>query len=332
VSLPSSLQLALLAVVLPLLGLAGRAADRPVTSRATDSAAVPRLTSDLILTALGSLGIGELNKGLTRGDGVRFPGPITRDGPGWRADVDLPPGVTAGDVIERRDRLASGLRRPLGCVWPEVDPDIHAGRLVLWVGDRPLATGKPVAWPLTKTGRTNIFEPVPLGLDQRGRPVTVTLMFASGVVGAIPRMGKTFVMRLLTLAGALDPRVEVHAYNLKGGSDFDPLATVAHAYRTGDDEETSLTCSGTSVPWPRTAAGATRCSAPCLATCARSPRSPTSSPADGTSAAPGPARHRRVPARVRAPRPRRGADGPGDRPRQGRPGGRDHGVVRHTAA
>ncbi|WP_426561388.1 cell division protein FtsK [Angustibacter sp. McL0619] len=230
-------RLLVVATVLPLLGLAGRRADHPVTSRATDSTSAPRLTSDLILTALGSLGIGELNKGLAKGEGVRFPSPITRDGPGWRADLDLPPGVTAGDVIERRDRLASGLRRPLGCVWPEVDPDVHAGRLILWVGDRPLAAGKPVPWPMAKTGRTNSFEPVVIGQDQRGRPVEVTLMFASGVVGAIPRMGKTFVLRLLALAGALDPRVEIHAYNLKGGSDFDPLSGVAHAYRTGDDVE-----------------------------------------------------------------------------------------------
>src|SRR6266496_6542187 len=51
--------------------------------------------------------------------------PITRDGPGWRADVDLPPGVTVGDVVDKRPELASGLRRPLGCVWPEGDPGVH---------------------------------------------------------------------------------------------------------------------------------------------------------------------------------------------------------------
>src|ERR671916_2529437 len=83
---------------------------------------------------------------------VRFPAPIPRDAPGFRADIDLPPGVTAGDVIERRDRLASGLRRPLGAVWPEADHDTHAGRLILWVGDKPMAKTKPVPWPLLKHG------------------------------------------------------------------------------------------------------------------------------------------------------------------------------------
>ncbi len=34
-------------------------------------------------------------------------------------------------VIELRDRLASGLRRPLGAVWPEPVDDEHTGRLEL---------------------------------------------------------------------------------------------------------------------------------------------------------------------------------------------------------
>jgi DNA segregation ATPase FtsK/SpoIIIE, S-DNA-T family len=229
----------IVAAVVAVLGVVGRRADRPLTSRAVDSEAVPRLTSGLILTALGSLGLGEMNKAIGRDSdtAVRFPAPIVRDGPGFRAEIDLPPGVTAGDVIERRDRLASGLRRPLGCVWPEVDSDAHAGRLVLWVGDRSLSASKPVAWPLAKSGRVNLFEPFAIGTDQRGRSVEVTLMYASGVIGAIPRMGKTVLLRLLLLAAALDQRCEIHAYNLKGGSDLDPLEAVAYRYRTGDDTE-----------------------------------------------------------------------------------------------
>jgi len=234
---PALLGAAALAVLV--LGLVGRRADRPLTSRAVDSEAVPRLTADLILTAMGSLGIGELNKAIARdpAQALRFPAPICRDGPGFRAEIDLPPGVTAGDVIERRDRLASGLRRPLGCVWPEVDSDAHAGRLILWVGDKSLSSSKPVAWPLTKAGRVNLFTPFVIGTDQRGRPVEVTLLFASGVIGAIPRMGKSFALRLLLLAAALDPRAEIHVFNLKGGADHDPMESVAHRYRTGDDPE-----------------------------------------------------------------------------------------------
>ena len=44
-------------ILLAIVGGIGRSADRPVTSRSVDSEAVPRLTADLIITALGSLGI-----------------------------------------------------------------------------------------------------------------------------------------------------------------------------------------------------------------------------------------------------------------------------------
>ncbi len=62
-------------------------------------------------------------------------------------------------------------------------------------------------------------------------------MFASGLIGAVPRMGKTFLLRQLLLAAALDPRCEIHCHNLKGGADLDPLAPVAHYLRSGDDPE-----------------------------------------------------------------------------------------------
>ena len=188
----------------------------------------------MVTRALRSLGISAMN---AKGAEITYPAPITRDGPGWRADVDLPYGVTPQDVMEKRRELASGLRRPLGCVWPEPARDDHGGRLVLWVGDRDLAKTKQERWPLAQRGRTDLFAPVPFGTDQRGRVVAVTLMFASMVVGSIPRMGKTFSVRLLLLAAALDVRAELHLFELKGTGDFGPLEPVAHAYRSGDDDD-----------------------------------------------------------------------------------------------
>ncbi len=122
-------------------------------------------------------------------------------------------------------------------MWPETDPDSHAGRLVLWVGDKPMAKTKPAAWPLLKTGAVDLFAPFPIGVDPRGRPITLTLMFALMIIGAQPRLGKTFLMRLLALAAALDPTAELHVYDLKGGADWLPLEAVAHRFRIGDDPE-----------------------------------------------------------------------------------------------
>ena len=62
-------------------------------------------------------------------------------------------------------------------------------------------------------------------------------MFASVIIGSVPRMGKTFLLRLLLLICALDIRAELHVYDLKGTGDLAPLRPVAHRYRAGDDPE-----------------------------------------------------------------------------------------------
>ncbi|MFI9231340.1 cell division protein FtsK [Streptomyces rimosus] len=221
------------------LGAAGSRADDPVIHRAVELPKTTKLTSDIVLRALGALGIPAINQAQAKGrDGFEFTAPITRDGPGWRAEGNLPYGVTVTDVIERRERLASGLRRPLGCVWPEAVSDEHTGRLVLWVGDQDMSTAKKPVWPLLKSGTVDLFKPVAFGTDQRGRWVEITLMYIAAVIGAIPRMGKTFLLRLLLLIAALDPRAELHTYDLKGTGDLDPVGNaVSHRHRAGDEEE-----------------------------------------------------------------------------------------------
>ncbi|WP_435057226.1 cell division protein FtsK [Streptomyces sp. bgisy060] len=221
------------------LGAAGRKADAPVVHRAVELPKASKLTSDIVLRALGALGIPAINQAQGKGrDGFEFTAPITRDGPGWRAQGNLPYGVTVTDVIERRERLASGLRRPLGCVWPEPASEEHPGHMVLWVGDQDLTKAKKPAWPLAKSGRVDLFKPVAYGTDQRGRWVDVTLMYIAGVIGAIPRMGKTFLLRLLLLIAALDPRAELHTYDMKGTGDLDPVGNaVSHRHAAGDDDE-----------------------------------------------------------------------------------------------
>ncbi|GAB2915500.1 cell division protein FtsK [Streptomyces mayteni] len=221
------------------LGWYGAPADAPLIHRAVERPRADKLTSDMVLRALGSLGISAINQAQAKGrDGLAFVAPITRDGPGWRAEGDLPFGVTAVDVIDRRERLASGLRRPLGCVWPEGVPEEHTGRLVLWVGDQDMSKAKQPAWPLAKTGQVNLFKPVAWATDQRGRWVDLTLMYIAGIIGAIPRMGKTFLLRLLLLIAGLDPRAELHTFDLKGTGDLDPVGDrVSYRHRAGDDED-----------------------------------------------------------------------------------------------
>lgn len=236
---PTWLTVLAVAVFTAGLGFVGAPSDKPVITRAVVTSEVERLTSGIVERALGALGIAEINKALGKGgEGIKFPAPITRDGPGWRADVDLPYGVTVPDILDRREKLASGLRRPLGCVWPEPVPDEHAGRMVLWVGDRALNKVPPATWPLAKSGTASLFKPLPFGTDQRGRNVDLTLMYDNVLIGAMPGMGKTFSLRTPLLAAALDVLAELLVWELKGTGDLDPLQRVAADYGSGPDDET----------------------------------------------------------------------------------------------
>ncbi|TWF93364.1 FtsK/SpoIIIE domain-containing protein [Saccharopolyspora dendranthemae] len=236
--LPELVQYAIVAGALGAVGWLGAPADQPIASRAVEATKVPKLTSNAVEIALNSLGISGINQAMGKGgEGIGFPKPISRDGKGWRADVDLPHGVTPGDIMDKREKLASGLRRPVGCVWPEADNAEHAARMILWVGDQDMRKAKQPAWALRKGVRVDLFQPQPFGTDQRGRWVDLRLMFTSVAIGAIPRMGKTFALRELLLIAALDPRAELHTYDLKGTGDLDPLEKVTHAHGVGDDDE-----------------------------------------------------------------------------------------------
>lgn len=240
VALPHALAALLGCAAVAGLGMLGKPADAPpLIDRAVVPNRVEKLTSDIVVRALGAVGIAALSGAIAKNPrtALEFKSPITRDGPGWRADLDLPHGVTVAEVQEKRDKLASGLRRPVGCVWPETAPGEHPGRLVLWVGDQDMSKARQPAWPLARHGTADLFKPQPFATDQRGRIVPLTLMFASGIIGAIPRMGKTFVLRELLLMAALDPRAELHPYDFKGTGDLSPLEPVSHRYRAGDDEE-----------------------------------------------------------------------------------------------
>jgi S-DNA-T family DNA segregation ATPase FtsK/SpoIIIE len=229
-------------VALAIIGLAkvGAPADKPIMQSAVLAADAPRMTSTMIIDALTSIGIPAITQGHKTGNSpIRFVAPITPEGGlGWTAQIDLPRGATAAEVQDKREALAAAMRRPLGCVWPETDPKAHPGRLILFVSRTPLAEQEAPAWPLLKAGNVSLFKPIPFGFDQRGRKIELTLMFANVLIGAMPRFGKTFALRLLLLACALDPTAELRIWELKGTGDLRALEPLCHRYGSGPDDET----------------------------------------------------------------------------------------------
>ncbi|MEV4888758.1 cell division protein FtsK [Nonomuraea sp. NPDC055795] len=235
---PTHLQWAALAAAIAFLGILGKPADKPLIDRAVLPSTVEKLTSDIVIRALTALSIPGINQAMTKNpkDAIRFVAPITRDGPGWRADIDLPYGVTVGDILDKRERMSGALRRPLGCIWPEGDSSIHEGRLILWVGDKDLSK-TIVKSPLLKAASHDVFKGIPFGNDPRGRLVTVPLIQHNILIGSLPGQGKTASVRDLGAGVVLDPTAEPWMHELKGTGDLDPYAPLCHRYVSGIEDE-----------------------------------------------------------------------------------------------
>ena len=98
------------AVLFVAFALAGRPQGKTITTKAEIPAQVQPPTGDVIVRALGSLGIAEINKAIAAGTFPPLPSPVREDGPGWRAEVDLPYGVTASHG--HRPARAARIRTP----------------------------------------------------------------------------------------------------------------------------------------------------------------------------------------------------------------------------
>lgn len=216
-----------------ILGWIGRPIGKPIAPTASTIAGNPGpLRAPFVMEALVSLGIPRM----TKVDGISLLMDVARVGPGYQVDLELPAGVPASAVQEKRSELSAAMRRELGCVWPSVGKR-HEGHLSLYVCDQPMTSSRQAPWPLLKDGAVNVFRPAPMFTNQRGEWVDLTLAYTSGVIGAVPRMGKTFAVRELLLVAGLDVRTKIYAVDLKGTGDLAPTALFSHFYGVGDEDE-----------------------------------------------------------------------------------------------
>jgi S-DNA-T family DNA segregation ATPase FtsK/SpoIIIE len=238
VHVPVWVRLVVLAALVPILARLGRPEDKPITDHVSQGPRYRKLTAELVRRALLSTGIAAINQAVARDPhAISFPQEIHRDGPGHLAIVDLPFGVEAADVVARRGKLASGMRLPLDQVWPEVAVG-HPGRLALWVGYQPASTMDAPPWPLLKGGSVDVFKPFPVFITPRMETVNAMLIYRNWLIGGQPGSGKTFLLRLLVLAAALDPRAEIRGYEFKGVADFKAVEPVCAEYGNGQDDDT----------------------------------------------------------------------------------------------
>ena len=214
-------------VAVPLLARAGRPQDRPIIRPATT---VPRyriISADVVLNAYYDAGLGSPDK-----KRVQFESVMRHDGAGSWIKVILPSGSSFDDVLRALPKLASALDVARTQVYLTKDKDSER-RHTLYITDRdPLALPAGRS-PLLDGKRRSIWQPAPLGLDERGGLVTLLLLWVSILIGAQPRKGKTFTGRLLALYAALDPTVRLSVVDGKDSPDWNPFRKIAYHFIHG---------------------------------------------------------------------------------------------------
>jgi DNA segregation ATPase FtsK/SpoIIIE-like protein len=150
---------------------------------------------------------------VTAEDLVPYVGRV-RDVPaGERLALRVPPGCTVDRIQDAGEALAVCLR--VRDVRARRAPD-DASRVWLTVVRRdPLAVSSPLPWPATEAARMSLWEPVPVGVDEEGQPVTVSLPERNVLFGSEQGGGKSVAQSQLVAAAALDPEVDLYLFDGK---------------------------------------------------------------------------------------------------------------------
>ncbi|MDA8043690.1 MAG: FtsK/SpoIIIE domain-containing protein [Actinomycetota bacterium] len=128
-----------------------------------------------------------------------------RDTPaGYSLQVRLPAGTSSTDL----DNTAEVTAAAMGVADIRVARDPHRASLAtVSVVQRDALSGPPLAWPLTGSPWWSLWEPIPVGLDENGDTVAVSLPEHNVLLGGEPGAGKSAALSLLVAASALDPTV-----------------------------------------------------------------------------------------------------------------------------
>lgn len=230
VSLGPRIPLLAVAIAVGLLGWHGRRKDRPIVDQGViDAPGARPITPDMVIQAFTNVGLSKET------DPITFAAPgVHRDGKGFAARVFLPGGATVSKAVEKSEQIASGLdvKRSQVFLGPWA-ADGSERRVQLWVADTDPYAAKPPLTPLAAIDQLDFWKGFPFGVTARGKPVNLSLVWSSLLVGAIPRMGKTNAARLVACAAALDPYVVPIVADGKGGKDWSPFADIAHWYGSG---------------------------------------------------------------------------------------------------
>ena len=127
--------------------------------------------------------------------------------------VRVPAGKTVTEVEDKAETIAAFLRVREVRVHRRPE-DAGLAQVMVVVRD-PLGTSERWPWPNLAAERLSLWQPIPVGLDEDGELVTLSLVERNILYGGEPGSGKSVAQSLGTATAALDPDVKLHLFDGK---------------------------------------------------------------------------------------------------------------------
>lgn len=151
----------------------------------------------------------------------------------WQFPINS--GKIAADIIALDERVAAEFG--VKTVQVVIEQGNTPNEVVTWIADHDPFDGPSTPGPYAQLPRTDVWQPIRLGIDPRHTPFFVDLMWNAFLVGGAPGYGKTTVGRIIAMAAARDPFCDIHVMNFKGGSDWMHLKPIARTYVNGVEDD-----------------------------------------------------------------------------------------------
>lgn len=208
-------------------GWIGRNDGEPMLSPAViTSPSARKVTMDMVSEAIVAAGLARMPEQIRF-----FAQPHQRDG-GWEWTLDLPPGKTFAEALKARDAIAGALDAK-GVQLVLTEDNESQRRVHAWLSSGDPYVGEPIPHPLLRARSWSVWKAAPLGLNARRKRITVPLLFTGFLIGSLPRVGKTVLLRSLMVPWLMDPNARVIAIDGKGGNDMKPADRIAYRYISG---------------------------------------------------------------------------------------------------
>jgi len=121
--------------------------------------------------------------------------------------VRMPAGLAVADLEARAETIAAYLGMREVRVLRDEGNARYAAVTLCRVD--PLAGTVALAWPNLAAERLSLWEPIPVGVDEDGQPVTIALPERNLLLGGEPGGGKSVAESMVLATAALDPEVDV---------------------------------------------------------------------------------------------------------------------------